>query len=724
MTRIDGRDVRVPLRLDADVVVVGSGPAGAAVAADLAPRGLSVVIVEAGRWFEPSAFPPSAFEAMAAMYRDLGASVVVGRAPMPFLQGKMVGGSSPVNGAICWRLPHDVHERWCRTDRALADALPWSVLESVTDALEARLGVAPTDPAVAGPKNLLMAAGADALGLEHRPIRRNVAGCRGLGRCLQGCPEGHKRSVDVTLLADAEQAGAQVVSSVEVRGVVVERGRAVGVVGRAEGGGSVRVDAGRGVVLAASAVQTPGLLLASGITQGPVGRHFQGHPGVSMSGRFREPVRMWEGATQGHEVVGLRHEGLKFEALGMGLDVLATRLPGVGRGLARHIEDLGHHVDWGVAVKAEAEGRVRLVRGRPVVSYQPTRSDLAKFRRGLRVLGEMLLAAGALEVDPGVRGYRRGITDPRDLLHLERAGPRDPAAYTTAVTHLFGTTRMGSDPADAVVGPDFLHHHVGGLAVADSSVFPTNLGVNPQVPIMAMATLCARNVAGVPLDQPPPPAGPVAAPTTTPVTLVPAPAVPRRTTVPAAPDRVLDLEDLLTMSARELHAIVEAAHPIDPEALAGRQYLGTDLSMPALGHRILWQTFRKAFVLDEEHGDVRGWNVRMEQRGIHGPQIPQRRKDGLPKTFAHYRIRSASGIRWPRGWRGEHYLDYSIGGNPFVERLAFTPVVAVNEGRSDLVLGWELFRVGGRFVAPPMYWAIRDDGPVDHVAEPKHPPRP
>lgn len=505
MTRVDGRVVHGALRLRADVAVVGSGPAGATVAAELAARDLAVVVVEAGRWFEPSEFRASAFESMAATYRDLGASVVVGSAPMPYLQGKMVGGSSPVNGAICWRLPQDVHERWRHDDPGLADALPWPVLESVTDAIEARLGVAPTDPGIAGPKNLLMATGAEALGLEHRPIRRNVGACRGLGRCLQGCPEGHKRSVDVTLLADAMAAGATVVSSVDVTGIEVERGRATGVVGRSVGGAPVRVTADRAVVLAASAVQTPALLLASGIHGGPVGEHFQGHPGVSMSGRFAEPVRMWEGATQGHEVIGLRHEGLKFEALGFGLDVLAGRLAGVGRGLARRIEDLAHHVDWGVAVKAEAEGRVRLLRGRTIVAYQPTRADVTRFRRGLRVLGELMLAAGAVEVDPGVRGYRSSIDDPRDLTHLERSGPRRAAAFTTAVTHMFGTTRMGTDPADAVVRPDFRLHDIDRLYVADSSVFPTNLGVNPQIPIMAVAALCARNVAGVALDEAPPP---------------------------------------------------------------------------------------------------------------------------------------------------------------------------------------------------------------------------
>ena len=510
MTRIDGRELTAPLHLRADVVIVGSGPAGAATAAELTAHGASVVVVEAGRWFEPSEFGLSAFDGMSAAYRDLGASVVVGKAPMPFLQGKMVGGSSPINGAICWRLPQDVHDGWLRADPALAEGLPWEVLETATDALEARLGVAPTDPAVAGPKNLLMARGAEALGLEHRPIRRNVSGCTGLGRCMQGCPEGNKLSVDRTLLADAMDRGATVVSSVEVTEVATHRGIATGVVGHSPTGTPIWVDADRAVVVAASAVQSPILLLRSGIDQGPVGEHFQGHPGVSMSGRFTEPVRMWEGATQGHEVIGLRREGLKFEALGFGIDILAARLPGVGRDLARQIEDLAHHVDWGVAVKASAHGRVRLVRGRTVVSYEPTRDDIARFRRGLRVLGEMMLAAGAEHVDPGVRGYRSHITKVADLVHLERHGPRNPAVFTSAITHMFGTARMGSDPADSVVGTDFRHHNVDRLYVADSSVFPTSTGVNPQISIMALAALCARNVLGVDVDRTPPASTPVA----------------------------------------------------------------------------------------------------------------------------------------------------------------------------------------------------------------------
>jgi hypothetical protein len=409
---------------------------------------------------------------------------------------------------------------------------------------------------------------------------------------------------------------------------------------------------------------------------------------------------MWEGATQGHEVFGLRHEGLKFEALGFGLAVMAGRLGGVGREFSNEIADMAHQLDWGAAVRAEARGRVRVVAGKARVLYTPTARDVALFRRGLRVLGEMMLAAGADYVSPGVRGFKPRTSSIEDLIQLEKAGPTNPASFTAAITHMFGTCVMGNDPLTSVVRTDFRHVMLEGLYVADSSVFPSNIGVNPQIPIMAVATLAARAAVGIDAQK-------IHHSST------------RRdmeksmTTGTAQ----LTLEDLMAMDGKALHEVLLRGHPLEPEKIAGKAFLGVDLSLPDIARKILWHTFRKTFTLDETTGDVRGWNVRMEQHGVNGARIPMRNRRGKAITFGHYIVRKTDGIEFPQNYRGAHYLDYGTVGNPFLDlaRLGFTPLVAVNEGSQDLLLGWEVFRVAGKFVPMPLYWALRIEGPLDEI---------
>lgn len=185
----------------------------------------------------------------------------------------------------------------------------------------------------------------------------------------------------------------------------------------------------------------------------------------------------------------------------------------------------------------------------------------------------------------------------------------------------------------------------------------------------------------------------------------------------SSPD-LLTLADLLKLDNAQLHRIVARAHPLDLDAIAGRQYQGVDLSLPPIVNKILWKTFRKTFHRDPGSPVVRGWNVRMEQRGIDGERVPMRGRDGKPITFGHYHVCSAAGIAFPRGWKGAHYLDYRVAGNKPLDwpaNAGFCPLVAVNEGSMELLLGWEIFKIGPLAVPLPDYWALRLEGPLEEV---------
>ncbi len=484
----------------ADWVVIGTGPSGATVARVLSHMGHEVVMIEEGRWVHASEFDGRAYTAQKMCYRELGTIAAMGKSVIPLIQGRCVGGGSVINAAIIWRLPKDVFERW-QEDYVIRDALAWDELESCFNTLEQELNVKAVSPGVMGRNNALLMQGAERLGISSRVIPRNEVGCQGSAQCLTGCPVKAKQSMDLNYVPWSLEKGARLYHSCRADHIDVHQGRARGVHASFQdpltGGkrGRVYVRAGRGVIICASAVQTPLLLWRSGIglESGHLGRHFMGHPGAGIMCIYPEEVRIWEGATQGWDSEHFRKsDKIKFEALSIPPDLMCARIPGVGAEFKRAMQDYARLGNVGCALISEAEGRVRPFAGSAMVSYSPTKTDMERLRKGIRVLAEIMFAAGAEAVLPGVYGLPYSLS--KDQLSRIGQASLDPRSYTMIMTHMFGTARMGTDHSQSVVGQDFQVHGTRGVYVLDSSVFPTNLGVNPQHTIMAIAMAGARRI--------------------------------------------------------------------------------------------------------------------------------------------------------------------------------------------------------------------------------------
>ena len=478
---------------EADVCIVGSGAGGGVVAKELAEKGISVLVLEEGSWFDKDSYgrwTPS--ESFRHMYRDAGTTMTTGGpfSPMVALPlGKAVGGSTVVNGGVCFRTPPDVLDEWTRV------GVPFvrDEIDRAFERVEETIQVRPTREALLGGSAKAFRRGAEKLGMATEPMRRNTPTCEGCCRCIFGCPEDHKKAIHLTYLPRALAAGARVLAETRATELLLD-GKAVrGVVG-ISGDSRVTVNA-RAVVLALGAVHTPLFLARHGLggASGALGKNLAIHPSCRVLAEFEEPIDGHKGAFQPLFSLALDEIGIKLNGIFLPPGLMGSQLPYVGKRARAALTRYRHMGAFGVMVSDESVGRVIDAPWGTHIHYSLDPRDKELLVRGVIQAARVWFAAGAKRVFPAFRGFP-AIERESDLARIDprrvRATDLELGAF-----HPMGTCRMSPDPRRGVVRPDFRHHDVEALHVVDASWFPTSLRVNPQVTIMAFATLAAREIA-------------------------------------------------------------------------------------------------------------------------------------------------------------------------------------------------------------------------------------
>jgi choline dehydrogenase-like flavoprotein len=483
---------------ECDVLIVGSGAGGAVAAATLAEAGLDVVVLEAGGHYNRDNYPRDHLEAISTLYRDAGLTIAEGRPPIPVPVAKVVGGTTVINSGTCFRAPDPVLEDWRQRF-----GIGWAQdLEADFAEAEDFLHVTQLDPETMGRNGQLAMEGAAAIGASAAPIFRNAGSCVQCSSCPFGCAIDAKRGMHVSYLPRAVAAGARIRAGVEVTKVLIEGGRAVGVdavlsAGQAEmrpgGGRDYTVRAKRAVILAGGALGTPELLQRSGLGGSQAGRNLHIHPACWVGARYEEEVRGWEGVMQSFYVDQWERERVLLEATFTPLAFGGAWLLGAGRSHQEAMLDFGHVGSIGVHLSDLSSGRVGLgSEGSLRASYKLTREDARRLAFGIARAAEIHFAAGATEVYPNIT--RVGVLKPGDLAKFE-ATTFKPAELRLEAFHPMGTARIAADPRQGVCDPSGAVHGAGDLYVADASLFPTSVGVNPMMTVIAFAKQIARGVA-------------------------------------------------------------------------------------------------------------------------------------------------------------------------------------------------------------------------------------
>ncbi len=484
-----------PAVWDCDVVVVGSGAGGGVAAGVLAGAGLAVVVLEQGRYRNEADFTHREDEAYRDLYLD-GASGSTRDLGIGMLAGSNLGGGTTVNYTTSFATPDRVRSEWDRV-AGFDGVFTGPDYEAASQAVHERLGIN-TDHNFPSSTDRLMEKGLRSLGWHVAAMPRNVSGCTedACGYCTMGCRTGAKRGTLRTYLEDAAGAGARIVVEAQVERVLLENGRAVGVTASVAGVPlTVRA---RAVVVAAGALNTPAVLLRSGIDAKPVGRYLRLHPVTVVWGRFEERVEPWHGILQSYfsdEFADLDGDGygFKFETA-----PVHPLLPAVffgwesGRRYKELLLQLPHWSLAGILLRDKGSGRVEVGKdGRAVWDYRIEGPDLDHMKAGVRRGAEVLAEAGAVEV---LASTARPVSwAPRSSGSLERfleaveAIGYGPQRTVYVSFHQMGSARMGADPKTSVVGADNQVHGVPGVYVMDASCFPTASGVNPMTSIQTIA---------------------------------------------------------------------------------------------------------------------------------------------------------------------------------------------------------------------------------------------
>ena len=505
--------------IECDVVIVGSGAGGGVSAEILARSGLKVLIVEEGPLRTASDFKMNEKQAYADLYQEVAGRQTKDKA-IQILQGRAVGGSTTVNWTSSFRTPVNTLDFWNK--KFAIDGLTPNQLSPWFDWVERRLHISPW-AVPANRNNQLLADGAERLGWKHAIIPRNVHGCANLGYCGMGCPLNAKQSMLVTTLPAAAELGAQLITRARAESLIIEGDQVKGVWLSAmnQNGQLAKLNvskiSAKHVVLSAGAIGSPAVLLRSKANNlnNPsnidpyknVGARTFLHPVTASIAKMQESVEAYSGAPQSiysdqflwrDGVTG--ELGYKIEVPPMHPVLSSTLLTRHGDQHRQLMKDFAFY-QANLALLRDGfnedsrGGQVELDSfGYPLLDYKISPALWRGLKHAMLSMTELQFAAGAEKVMPLHMDAKLETSWASAKRAIEGLTAKE-LRWQIMSAHVMGGCAMGSDEKTSVVTSAGRHHQLGRLSILDGSIFPTSLGVNPQLTIYAITAKLVSQLA-------------------------------------------------------------------------------------------------------------------------------------------------------------------------------------------------------------------------------------
>ena len=490
--------------LQYDVVIIGSGAGGGTVAAELAElvaQGKRVLVLEKGSRIRDDAFTGSELDMAESLYED-GGGFLTAEGTMTLAFGRAYGGSTVVYTGTSLVAPQRVIHDWN------VPGLEWSDIADRSAKYMEQNNVHLLEDQLINDNNKLFVEGARKAGFHVEQFPLNVKGCLGSSLCNLGCPNLAKQGTHRVQLPYAEAHGVEVVTRADVqrieeRAVVVSVGRVSGSADKGAAGewpaGDYRVRADV-IVVAGGSIGSTALLLRSGFGKHlpMLGKRFTCHPAFILVGEHEEPITNDVGHPKSFYVDRAEQEGYVLETCMYFPFITAKNLTGFGEQHSRMMRAFPRlQMILVLACDRAAPQNYITVdkRGKPVVHYQFTPEVVQSLVRATRASARIFFAAGAVRVHAPTANPH--VIEAWEEERIDRRISEEhfiPGKTTLSAAHLMGGCSMGRSAADSVTDAWGRVHGMPWLRVADSSLFPDSLEINPYLTIMSLADRVAEGV--------------------------------------------------------------------------------------------------------------------------------------------------------------------------------------------------------------------------------------
>ncbi len=508
---IQGNEVNHNCTYNTEICIIGSGAAGAILAWELSEMRHSVVLLEKGGYFPKEKLTQREDEMVPLLFKNAGFQFAI-PSGIAIAQGNCVGGSTVINDAVCFRTPDDVLYEWA--GKYKINNITPSCMEPYFEKVEKRISVSEVRPFEINKNNLMLKKGSEKLGWASGPNKRNCKNCRLCGLCHLGCYYGTKQSMLETYIKDIEDRHTDIVTiyaDCTADRIIKSGNRITGVIGRitSKNGHVFEINIKPKVlIICAGTIASSEILLRNKLDpHGQVGKKIALHPSPAIIGDFDDVINGNEGipmAYHCHEFSILNTKrslgsdqypskrGYMIESVFLPPCQFTLPLSAFPEFRSKEImKRYDHYAMAGILLQDEPVGQIML--GGPfgtIIYYELSKDDSRNMIDGMKNTCKIFFKAGASRVITSHK-LETVLNSVDELNLIDDRGVRANDIYLGS-GHPQGGNRMGGDDYSSVVNSDCRFHGIENLYVCDASVFPTSVGVNPQLTVMALATRTAE----------------------------------------------------------------------------------------------------------------------------------------------------------------------------------------------------------------------------------------